>query len=250
MKGSDPETDGSTGSGGAPRRLGTGAKWAALALLAIGVFLIARRFPLGRALDLLSDRVEGLGVWGPLAFGLVYATAVLLLAPASPFTIAAGAIFGPVVGTITAWVASNLGAAVAFLLARGLARDAVAGRLRGDPRFEAIDRAVAAGGWKIVGLLRLSPVIPFGLQNYAYGLTGIPFRTHALTTAIAMLPGTLLLIYLGHVGRVGLETAGASRSRTPGEWAMLAVGLVATVVATALVTRLARRSLRNKEEAS
>jgi uncharacterized membrane protein YdjX (TVP38/TMEM64 family) len=243
----DPETRRSSGSDDSPRRLGTRAGWAAMAVVAIGASLIARQVPVGRALDLVSRRVEGLGVWGPLAFGLAYTAAVLLLVPAWPFTIAAGAIFGPVVGAITAWIASNIGAALAFLLARGLARDAVANRLRGDPRFEAIDRAVADDGWKIVGLLRLSPAIPFGLQNYAYGLTGIPFRTHALTTAIAMLPGTLLYISLGHVGRAGLEAAGDPRSRTPGEWALLAVGLLATIGATAMVGWLVRRSLKDKE---
>ena len=249
MDGPDPGTGGPTGPVDAPRRLATGTKLAALVLAAFGLFPIARRVPVGRALDLLSDHVAGLGVWGPLAFGLVYATAVVLLAPASPFTAAAGAIFGPVVGAITAWVASNLGATASFFLARGLARDAIARRLRGDRRFEAIDRAVAVDGWKIVALLRLSPAVPFGLQNYAFGLTGISYRAYAPTTALAMLPGTMLYSYLGHVGRVGLGTAGTSRSRTPGEWAMLAVGLVATVAATALVGWLARRSLGTLEKA-
>ena len=109
------------------------------------------------------------------------------------------------------------------------------------PRFEAIDRAVREGGWKIVALLRLSPAVPFTLQNYLYGLTGIRFWPYLLTSWLAMLPGTFLYIYLGHLGRAGVEAASGERSRTPAEWAMMIVGLLATVAATVYITRLRAR---------
>ena len=118
-------------------------------------------------------------------------------------------------------------------------------KLGDDPRFAAIDREISRSGAIIVALLRLSPAVPFGLQNYLYGLTGIGFWTYLLTSWIAMLPGTVMYVYLGYLGRAGLDAAGDSgRTRTPLEWALLAVGLAATVAVTLFVTRLARRALR------
>jgi uncharacterized membrane protein YdjX (TVP38/TMEM64 family) len=198
--------------------------------------------------EALSGWVQGLGVWGPVVYGLIYVMAVVALAPASALTIAAGAIFGLWIGTITVSLASTTGAALAFLIARYLARDAVARRVRRYPKFEAIDRAIGEGGWKIVAMLRLSPAVPFNLQNYLYGLTKIRFWPCVLTSWVTMLPGTLMYVYLGHAGRVGLEAASGGRSRGPGEWALIVVGLLATVAVTVYVTRLARRALREHAE--
>jgi membrane protein DedA with SNARE-associated domain len=143
-------------------------------------------------------------------------------------------------------LASTTGAALAFLISRYLARDAIARKLRQSPRFEAIDRAVSAGGWKIVALLRLSPAVPFNLQNYLYGLTGIRFWTCVLTSWLAMLPGTLLYVYLGYASRASVEAAAGGRSRSPAEWAFLIAGLVATLAVTVYVTRLARKALQQR----
>jgi hypothetical protein len=121
----------------------------------------------------------------------------------------------------------------------------VAARASGNRRFGAIDRAIGEGGWKIVALLRLSPAIPFNLQNYLYGLTPIRFWPYVLTSWLAMLPGTFLYVYLGHVAGAAI---GAGRSRTVAEWAMLAVGLLATVVVTVYISLLARRKLHEQME--
>jgi hypothetical protein len=139
----------------------------------IVLLVLAHRVPLSPMIGSFEVWIKRLGIWGPLVYGLIYVAAVVALAPASALTLAAGALFGLVVGTVTASLASTTGAALAFLIARYLARDAVARKLGGDPRFEAVDRAIARNGWIIVALLRLSPVIPFNLQNYVYGLTGI-----------------------------------------------------------------------------
>ena len=117
---------------------------------------------------------------------------------------------------------------------------AIAARNR---RFGAIDRAIGEAGWKIVALLRLSPAVPVNLQNSLYGLTPIRFWPYVLTSWIAMLPGTFLYIYLGHVTGTAL---GGDRTRTTGEWVMLVVGLLATVVVTVYITRLARRKLNEE----
>jgi uncharacterized membrane protein YdjX (TVP38/TMEM64 family) len=214
--------------------------------LLIGLLVLARRVPLSPLIATIEGVVRGLGIWGPLVFGLVYVAAVVALVPASVLTLAAGALFGLVVGTVTVSLAATTGAALSFLIARYVARDTVARKLGGDPRLAALDQAIARSGWVIVALMRLSPAVPFTLQNYLYGLTGISFWTCVLTSWVAMLPGTLMYVYLGHIGRAGLDAASGAggRARTPGEWALLIVGLAATVAVTVFVGILARRAMR------
>jgi uncharacterized membrane protein YdjX (TVP38/TMEM64 family) len=223
---------------------------ASIATILISLLLIQRQLPLARMIKALGGWVESLGVWGPLWYGVLYALAVVLLIPGSMMTLAAGALFGLPVATITVSLASTTGAALAFLVARYLARAAVARQLEKRPLWAAVDRAIGQNGWKIVALLRLSPVVPFNLQNYLYGVTSIKFWPCVLTSWVTMLPGSLLYVYLGYAGRVGLEAAAghATRARSPAEWAMLAVGLVATLVVTLYLTRIARRVFREQTE--
>ena len=217
----------------------------ALLVLALGGLLALGQVPFDRGLTVLEGWIRDQGAWGVLAFTLVYIAAVLVMVPATPLTLAAGALFGPVGGTLVASVASTVGAALAFLIARHAAREALRQRIGANPRFAAIDRAIAQRGWVIVALLRLSPAVPFNLQNYLYGLTAIRFRDCLLTTWLAMLPGTIVYVALGHAGRIGLAAASGREGapRTPGEWILLAAGLVATVAVLAVTARLARRAL-------
>jgi hypothetical protein len=131
---------------------------------------------------------------------------------------------------------------LSFLIARYVAREKVSRMARGNPKFGAIDRAIGEGGWKIVALLRLSPAIPFNLQNYLYGLTPIRFWPCVLTSAIFMMPGTLLYVYLGYVGGQGLEAASGGGVSTQ-RWALIGIGLAATVGVTVYVTKLAQKAL-------
>lgn len=194
--------------------------------------------------------VDGLGVWGPVVFVLGYATLVVAFVPASILTLAAGAIFGVALGTVYVLVAATMGAAASFLVARNLARDAVERRLAGNTRFAAIDRAVGAEGRKIVFLLRLSPVFPFTLLNYALGLTNVRFADYLIACA-GMIPGTLLYVYSGKLaGDVAVLASGAPVAKGPGYYALLTVGLGATVAVTTMVTRLARRALDEATAAS
>jgi len=210
--------------------------------LAVG---LAALVVLGRALPLeelareLLAYVDALGPWGPVLFGAVYALATVFMVPGLILSIAAGAAFGPVVGLVTISVASTSGFAGAFLIARYAARDRVAALARRSRHFGAVDRAVGEGGWKVVALLRLSPVVPFNLQNYLYGLTRLRFGPAVLASWLAMLPGTFMYVYVGHVA----GTAFGERGRTLPEWVALGLGLVATVAATVYVARLARRRL-------
>jgi uncharacterized membrane protein YdjX (TVP38/TMEM64 family) len=222
-------------------------KGVSVAIIVVSLVLVARQLPVAAAVGALEAWVDGLGAWGPVVFGAVYVVLVVLLVPASALTLAAGAIFGLTTGVVVVSLASNTGAALAFLIARYLARNRVAAYIRRHPRLAAVDRAVGEGGWKIVALLRLSPAVPFTLQNYLYGLTRIRFLTCVVTSWVTMLPGTFLYIYLGHLGRAGVEATTGAAGRGPAEWALLAVGLLATVAVTVYVTRLARRALRQHE---
>ena len=163
--------------------------------------------------------------------------------PASLLTLAAGAIFGLAAGTAYVFVAAMLGSCLAFLVARYVARSSVEGRLAGDPRFAAIDKAVGAQGRRIVFLLRLSPAFPFNLLNYALGLTSVRFADYAIA-GFGMLPGTLLYVYSGKVaGDVAALAGGAGSEGGGAQTALLTVGLVATAIVTVLVTRIARKAL-------
>jgi len=215
-------------------------------VLVASALLLVRVLPVDRMVAVLSVRIEHMGVWAPVVFGVVYLVAALLFVPGSALTLTAGAVFGLGLGTLTVSLASTMAAMLAFLLGRHVARDAVARMASRSTKFAALDRAIAEGGWKVIALLRLSPAMPFSLGNYLFGLTRIRFWPYAITSWLAMLPGTFLYVYLGHVGRSGVTAAssGGSSGRTPAEWGALLVGLLATVLVTFYVTRLARRALR------
>ena len=207
----------------------------------IALLLLGRT--VGGYLPAFAAWVEGLGVWGPLVFIIGYAVAAIAFVPASLLTLAAGAIFGLVRGAVYVFIAAVLGSSGAFLIARHLARSAVERRLADNPRFAAIDRAVGAEGRKIVFLLRLSPVFPFNLLNYALGLTRVRFADY-LVGALGMIPGTIMYVYYGKLlGDVAALAGGAAVPQGPEYYAVLVLGLVATVVVTTLVTRTARRAL-------
>ena len=214
------------------------------AVLILGsVWMLMRTLPSERLQAWLEDSVGDLGLWGPVAFALIYMVATICLFPGSILTLAAGAIFGLWIGFATVSVGSVCGAALAFLIGRYLARGKVEAMARSNAKFHAIDEAISEGGWKIVALLRLSPAIPFNLQNYLYGLTDIRFWPYLLTSWLAMIPGTFLYVSLGHAA--GLAAA-SERHRSTGQWILLAVGLAATFAVTAYVTRLAQRKLREQ----
>lgn len=221
-----------------------GIPWAKLGA---GVAALAALVWLGRSAGAYVEPfalwVDGLGFWGPAVFVAGYAIAVVAFVPASLLTIAAGATFGVAAGTVYVFAAALLGSSLAFLVSRYLARRAVERRLDGNERFSAIDRAVGQQGRRIVFLLRLSPVFPFNLLNYALGLTRVRFVDYVVA-GLGMLPGTLLYVYLGSaIGSIAVLAGGARPERGPAEYALFGVGLVATAVVTFLVTRIARRAL-------
>ena len=229
------------------RQISTWVTRASLLLALGGVALVIRAAPVDLLLQALKSWVAGLGPWGPVAFALIYAAWAVAFLPGSALTLAGGAIFGLGWGFVAVICGATVGAALSFLIARYVAREKVSGMARRNPKFGAIDRAIGEGGWKIVALLRLSPAIPFNLQNYLYGLTPIRFWPCVLTSAIFMMPGTLLYVYLGYVGGQGLAAASGGGASTE-RWALIGVGLAATVGVTVYVTKLAQKALAKQTD--
>lgn len=217
--------------------------------LAILVVVIAAVLVAGYFLDIQSklkrglDWIEGSGPIGFVVFFVLYILACVFLVPGTILTLFAGATWGLGWGFIIASISSTTGAAAAFVVGRYFARDWVANKVADNVRFEAIDDAVAREGWKIVALTRLSPVFPFNLQNYAYGLTKVSLIHYVLASWIGMIPGTVMYVYLGTVAGQA-----AKGENAPGQWVLTTIGLVATVLVTVLITRIARRALQTKVE--
>ena len=218
------------------------ARNVAVALVVLGALLIGGRYA-GAYVPAFAERVDALGAWGPIVFCAGYVVATVAFVPGSLLTLAAGAIFGLVNGTLYVLVGATLGSSAAFLVARYGARKVVERRLAGNAHFQAIDRAIGTDGRRIAFLLRLSPVVPFNVLNYALGLTTIRF-VDFVVASIGMLPGTLLYVYYGKLaGDVAALAGGATAPRGAGYYVLLALGLAATVVVTTIVTRIAKRAL-------
>jgi uncharacterized membrane protein YdjX (TVP38/TMEM64 family) len=182
----------------------------------------------------LRAAIEARGAWAPVLFVGGYVIAELFFVPALPLTLLGGLVFGPVWGIVYVWIAATLAAALAFLVARYLARGAVMRWTRAHPRLAEIDAAVERHGWRILMVTRLVPLFPFNLQNFAYGLTRIPFWTYVGMTGLGILPGTIAFTLAG-----GALSGGGSPTRAV--WTLAAAA--GLIVLLSLVPRwLTRRS--------
>jgi len=215
-------------------------KWIAFAVV-VALSIGSQFVPLRVWITVLTNWVERLGPLGLVAFIGIYAIATVIFVPGSLLTISAGLIFGLGLGTLVAWLGAVLGSTLAFLIARYLARSKIEEKTRNNQKFKAIDEAIGKQGWKIIGLLRLSPLIPFNASNYFYGVTAIKFWPYVVASACGMLPGTLLYVYLGAAGKAGL---GGERQHSLIEYIFFSLGLVATITVTIIVTRIAKKALR------
>jgi len=212
--------------------------FAAVVLLLI---VLARVFGLGERLQELREWIAAMGNLGMAAYVGLYIVAVIAAVPGLPISIAGAAIFGAFKGVILVSIGSTLGASLAFLIARYLARDAIYGRLSGNEKFQRLDRLTEKHGAIIVAITRLVPLFPFNLLNYGFGLTRVPFPTYAFWSWLCMLPGTI--VYL--VGTDALITA-----VTTGEVPWLIVGgFVVALVGVILAVRIASGKLKEKERA-
>jgi len=209
----------------------------------IALVVAARRLGAGRAIADTLRWVSSLGTAAPLAFIAIYILACVLFVPGSILTLGGGFLFGVVWGSVYVSIGATAGATCAFLIGRYLARDWIARKIAANARFAAIDAAVGREGWKIVALTRLSPVFPFNLLNYAFGLTRVRLFDYVLASWLAMTPGIVMYNYLGSLAgdlaRLGVEP----RTRSSAQWALDLVGLAATIAIAVYAARFARGAL-------
>jgi uncharacterized membrane protein YdjX (TVP38/TMEM64 family) len=216
-----------------------------IAIGVIALLVVAQQFFNVQQLLINSlNWIRDLGVVGYAVFIIIYILAAVLFIPGSLLTLGAGFLFGVIKGSILVSVASTLGAASAFIVGRYFARGWVSKQIAGKQQFKTIDEAVAEEGWKIVGLTRLSPIFPFNLLNYAFGVTQVSLKDYVVASWIGMMPGTVMYVYFGSLAE-SLATLGEGE-KTPLEWALFGVGLLATVAATVYVTKVAREALNRK----
>ena len=179
----------------------------------------------------IEPAVRNLGVWAPAGFVVIYAAGTVVFFSGALLSLAGGALFGPVWGTIWNLLGAMLGATIAFLLARSIAGEWVAHRL--GERLRRLIDGVTSEGWRFVALMRLVPLVPFNLLNYALGLTGISLRAYVLTSAVCMLPGAVAYTWLGYAGR-----SAAAGDASALRYALLGLGVLAMI---AFLPRLFRR---------
>lgn len=210
----------------------------AMALAAVCVFIAMKLADYAGGLELVNAWTKDLGVLGMVLFALLSGVAVVFFFPGSILMTASGAAFGLRDGFIVALVATSVGAALAFLVSRYLARKRIEEWVASKPRFAAVDNAIGEEGWKIVVLTRCCPLFPYIFQNYAYGLTRVGFGHYALGSLLGLIPATLVFVYMG---LLGAEAAGGATSSL--ELGMRVLGFVATVVVSIYITRISTRAL-------
>ena len=217
----------------------------ALTLIIIALFLAMRFLPVQQRLMNFNDWVSQMGVAGIFIFVVVYAVATVLLAPGSILTIGAGFAFGLWKGFLAVSAGATIGASLAFLIARFIARDKIEAIARRNEKFRKIDNAIAREGTKLIFLLRLSPVMPFNLSNYFYGLTGVRFWPYVVASWIGMMPGTFLYVYIGAASKAAVAAAagGEAVKHSWQYWTFLSVGFFATIIVTIWITKIARDAL-------
>ena len=222
---------------------------ATFVVIIIALFLATKFLPVQQWLENFNNWVGKMGVAGILIFVGVYVIATVLLAPGAILTIGAGFAFGLWKGFLAVSAGSTLGAALAFLVARFIARDKIEAIAQRNEKFRRIDKAMGKEGAKLIFLLRLSPVIPFNLSNYLYGLTSVKFWSYVLASWIGMIPGTFLYVYIGVAGKAAVSTAAGAHAVKHGwqYWTFTSVGLAATIIATIWVAQIARDALHKAE---
>jgi uncharacterized membrane protein YdjX (TVP38/TMEM64 family) len=204
----------------------------------IGMAFIWRSLPLRQSIEGLDLWIHSLGAWAPIVFCAAYVLAVMALVPASTVTLAAGFAFG-LAGFPLALFAATCASACAFLCSRYVLASRVRRLIEGLPRSRAIYKAVSGGGGRVVFLLRLSPVMPFSVLNYALGTMELSFWAYISATVLGIIPGVALYVYLGALGEAAATSAPIDTARL----ALLCLGLLATLAVVVYVARRARAEL-------
>ncbi len=227
-----------------PSRSSASSLKLAFGLAAVAALAVSSLFlPTHRWLGALAGWIRGAGVAGVAVYVAAYATGTLLFFPGSLLTLVAGFVYGPLRGTLIVWPTATVASTLAFVFARFVARDWVAARAAANPRFAALDQAVGRHGFRVVLLLRLSPLFPFNFLNYSLGVTSLKLRDYVLASLVGMLPGTILYVYLGSLVTSATALVSGHPSAGHAGSVLYWIGLAATVVLTITLARLARREL-------
>ncbi|QEI41868.1 TVP38/TMEM64 family inner membrane protein YdjZ [Dolichospermum sp. UHCC 0315A] len=190
--------------------------------------------------------INSLGAIGGIVFIGIYIIATLAFLPAALLTLGAGVIFGVIWGSIYVFIGATLGAIAAFLGGRYLAQGWVKEKISSYKKFAIIDKAVSKEGLKIVLLVRLSPLFPFNLLNYALGITSVSFQDY-LIGSVGMIPGTIMYVYFGSlVGDIALIGSKNQPGNIILHWVIQIMGLIATIAVTVYVTKIAKKALKDE----
>lgn len=182
-------------------------------------------------LEQVTESVANMGPMGPVYFGLMYILAEVLAIPAIPLTASAGYLFGISQGTLVVLLSASVAATISFTIGRTLLRETVENAMADNPKFARLDKAIGREGFKLMLLLRLSPIFPFALSNYLYGATSIDFVSFFAGTLLGFAPGTLAYVYSGVVGKaLTLGGDGAQPWYVYAGGAMLLGGLLKVLV--------------------
>ena len=216
----------------------------------INIILGLSHFNLQEALHYILQGIQDLGGNGIIAFILLYIIATVALIPGSILTLGAGVVFGVVWGSIYVLVGAVIGETCAFLLGRYIARDWISRKIAGNKVFDGLNQALNQEGLKIILLTRLSPIFPFSLLNYAFGVTGISLRDYFLGS-IGMIPMTITYVYFGSLAEDLTHIHEAANLANPElQWAIKIIGFLATLAATIYITRLSRKALKQSLQQS
>lgn len=216
-----------------------------LAAVVAGIAAALYFFPLSRWALALVEYIRDAGATGVAVYAVAYVIAAVLFLPGSILTLGAGFAYGPLWGTVLVSPVSVVASTVTFLLGRFLARSWIQRKVESQPRFAAVDAAIGENGFKIVFLLRLSPIFPYNLLNYALGITRVRLLDYILASWLGMLPGTFLYVYLGSLVTSASRLLSEQAPQAESAWTQVLYwgGLVATVLVVVIVTRTARRAL-------
>ncbi len=216
-------------------------KWLVIGGVIAALILAYSLLPISEWLTSFQEWVQGYGPAGWAIFIIVYAVTAFLLIPGSILTIGAGVAFG-LWGFPLVIAGAILGSALSFLAARYVFHDKVQAKIAEYPKFSAVNEAIRDEGWRVVLLLRLSPALPFSAQNWLLGITPVGFWPAQIATFFGIMPGTLLYIWVSSLG--GEAAAGGAQDASMARYAVLGLGLLATLVVTVVVTRKAQQKLK------
>ena len=212
-------------------------KWFLLLFFISLLVIFQIKFEIIQNIPSIIEKTASSGPVGYLGFILIYIVSTVMMLPGSPLTFTAGALFGFWKGLILVSIGSTLGATCAFMISRYLMRKSVEKRFLENKKFQSVDNEINENGWKIVILARLSPIIPFFLLNYALGITKIRFFHFIFASWIGMIPGTIVYVLMGNMGGAFING-----KKSPFEWVLLGIGLIATILVTLLISKIIKKS--------